>query len=509
MKFHKFPDNMQIRVVGEPFPWYYAHKHQPKKVNMPPSPPSGYNPFSYDSTSRSPAEDQLRMKVLQLEGIVQQQNELLGALGAPPYVRFTVLAMGRPEEEIAGPTGKTSKIPGMILVGNGGQELEIPLPPQFKVKVGDVVRINPKTLTFVEKVADGEATPNGVIQVVAGLIDKNNSEIESGGGRRVIHHTMAVEKGDRVMLDPGGNHVLRNLGKQMDNFQADTERINITWDDVGGQHRAKEEMREAIEGPVVNREIFEAYGKKAVKGILLYGPPGCGKTLLAKAAARSLADLHGAKSASGFIYVKGPEILNKWVGQSEETIRSLFARARDHHKREGYPAVLFIDEADAILGARGTQSMVTGMEKTIVPMFLAEMDGLDENGPLVLLSTNRPDALDAAVVRDGRVDRKIEVVRPSQDDSVEIFTQYLRGKPIATLANIAYATGFAQAVFANPTLKSRVSGALIAGLVDQAVSIAMRRDIASGNKKPTGLLEEDIQAACKVVETQNLKVKNG
>jgi proteasome-associated ATPase len=288
---------------------------------------------------------------------------------------------------------------------------------------------------------------------------------------------------------------------------------------VGGLEEAKQQMREAVELPHTNADIYKHYNKALIKGVLLWGPPGCGKTMLGKATATSLAQTYAKKKvADGFLYVKGPEILDRYVGVAEATIRSIFERARHHRAQHGYPAVIFIDEADAILGRRGS-GISSDMERTIVPAFLTEMDGLEASGALVILATNRQDRLDPAVVRDGRIDRKVKVTRPTIESAAEIALLNLKGAPLANgyahadLAVTAASELFAKKrVIAKLTTQSGavkelalahiVNGAMVAGLVDQAKSIALHRDIKA--RKRGGLQKADIVAAVDAVQRQNL-----
>src|SRR5262249_7038614 len=153
------------------------------------------------------------------------------------------------------------------------------------------------------------------------------------------------------------------------------------------------------EDPILHRDLYRALGQKPLKGILLEGPTGVGKTHLARAMATGVCALHNAKPAeSGLLVTKGPELLNKYIGESEAGVRRLFESARRHHKEHGCPAIVLLDEADALLGKRGSTRW-EGMERTIVPQFLAEMDGMEESHAFVVLTTNRADMLDEAILR--------------------------------------------------------------------------------------------------------------
>lgn len=285
-------------------------------------------------------------------------------------------------------------------------------------------------------------------------------------------------------------------------------------------------MREIIEGPHQLKDLYEFYNKKPIKGALLFGPPGCGKTLLAMAIVTAVAKTYGnnAREAmqSGFIYVKGPELLEMWLGKSEEAIRSLFARARTHRQNYGFPAIIFIDEAEALLRKRGS-GISSDIESTTVPTFLAEMGGMEESGALVLLATNRADILDPAVVRDGRVDVKVYISRPTPESATEIFRIHLKKVPLAAGLKIEkLAAAASKRLFSDDyryysvfdrkdpktpryfMLKHLVNGALIAGIVDKATTLAIRRDSENRDKKPGGVKEKDLLDAIDLVFRQNI-----
>ena len=202
--------------------------------------------------------------------------------------------------------------------------------------------------------------------------------------------------------------------------------LDHVWADIGGQDDAKRELIRAIQWPVLYPELFLLFKRKRSRGVLLYGPPGCGKTLLGKAVVRLLAALYHRKADDGgFKYVKGHQLLDQYLGNSEKAVKTLFDEARRWREQRGYPAVLFFDEADALFKRRASGSAESGF--TLVPALLAEMDGMDDSGAFVMLATNRPDALDIAITRPGRIDRRIRITRPDRAAAETIFRIHLEG----------------------------------------------------------------------------------
>jgi len=403
---------------------------------------------------------------------------------------------------------------GVATIVLEGKFFEVLLPKDIEINPGDSVLVVVETMQIVNRAAIQLV---GDIGYLRRMIDETLSEVDYQSSVRVVFNGKFenLEKGDRVVLDSSATVIVRNLGidDERFSFTADT---NITWNEIGGLTEAKKQMIESVELPHKNPEIFRFYGKKSVKGILLYGPPGCGKTMLGKATATALARIYnsGTKASSGFMYVKGPEILDRYVGVAEATIRQIFAKARKHKEVHGFPAVIFIDEADAILAKRGS-GISSDIERTIVPMFLTEMDGLDDSGALVILATNRSDILDPAVVRDGRIDRKIKIDRPTVESASAIFLLSLKQVPLNNgysheeLAKLGSDEVFASrrvlyqirtrsTGVLNFTLGDVVNGGMIVNIVDQATSIALQRDLMK--KRPEGLCKDDLVAAVSVVE---------
>ncbi|MHA2085783.1 MAG: CDC48 family AAA ATPase [Candidatus Thorarchaeota archaeon] len=231
------------------------------------------------------------------------------------------------------------------------------------------------------------------------------------------------------------------------------EKPNVSWEDVGGLHKVKSQLREAVEAPIKHPEVFEEMGIRSPKGVLLFGPPGTGKTLLAKAVA--------TESEANFISVRGPEIFNKYVGESEKAIRDVFKKAR-----QTAPCVLFFDEIDAIMGARGKRDD-TGVSQRIVNQFLAELDGMQTlQNVLVIGATNRADMLDPAVLRPGRFDAIVFVPPPDRDARLEILNVHTKDMPLAKDVDIERLAEMTEGF----------SGADLEGLTREAAMAAVRDD---------------------------------
>jgi proteasome-associated ATPase len=296
----------------------------------------------------------------------------------------------------------------------------------------------------------------------------------------------------------------------------------LPWSSIGGQEEAVQAIRDTIELPFLHRDLFKRFEHTVPKGFLLYGPPGCGKTLLGKATAYNLRQQ--IKSQSGvdrpefFLHVKGPEILNMWVGESERQVRDLFTQCRER-ANDGALAFLFIDEAESILGTRHG-GRFHSMASTLVPMFCTEMDGLEPlQNVVVILASNRADLIDPAILRPGRIDRKIKVKRPDMAGAQSIYEIYLRdslplAEPKIELARAAVQVHYAK-VEENQFLEvvyrsgkrdilyrgDLASGAIIAAVVERAKSLAIRRSIDT--RLETQLTREDLLAALRQEYLEN------
>jgi transitional endoplasmic reticulum ATPase len=253
---------------------------------------------------------------------------------------------------------------------------------------------------------------------------------------------------------------------------------DVSWEEVGGHAALKARLIESVEWPLQYPHVFEQAGTRPPKGILLSGPPGCGKTLLAKAIAN--------ESKVNFISVKGPALLSKYVGESEQGIREVFRKAR-----QASPCIIFFDEIDALLPARGNGSSDSHVSERVLSQFLAELDGIEElKGVLVLGATNRSDILDAAVLRPGRFDEVVEIPLPDERDREEIFRVHLRNKPLEK--------GIEASDLASRT--EGFSGAEIASVCNRAALVAVRRAVTALRAHPDTdaavlITREDVESA--------------
>jgi proteasome-associated ATPase len=320
-----------------------------------------------------------------------------------------------------------------------------------------------------------------------------------------------LKPGMEVRLDVNQRVALEviGMGKRIErSLETVTE---LPWSAIGGQSEAVQAIRDTIELPFLHRDLFKRFEHTVPKGFLLHGPPGCGKTLLGKATAYNLRQQIKAQTGVDhpefFLHVKGPEILNMWVGESERQVRDLFIQCRER-ARDGALAFLFIDEAESILGTRRS-GRYSSILSTLVPMFCTEMDGLEPlQNVVVILASNRADLIDPAILRPGRIDRKIKVNRPDKAGAQAIYEIYLReslplGEPRPDLAKAVTEEHFAHSPtnqFLEIVFRSGkkdflyrgdlASGAIIAAVVERAKSFAIKRSIQTGQE--TNLTREDL-----------------
>ena len=285
---------------------------------------------------------------------------------------------------------------------------------------------------------------NGPILKVAEALPDGRLRFEQDMGRQslILQRStdlagIDLKAGDEVRIDPSHRVAIEKLEERQTSKHVLDEVPNVSWEQIGGQRDAISAIRKAIEYPLLHAQTFQQFKFSQPKGFLLYGPPGCGKTLIGQAAAGSLSKLvsearsnqagpdQGPPVTSGaFLHIKGPEILNMWLGESERIVRDLFAQARARRKGGALPFI-FIDEAESVLGTRRAMRSFN-ISNTLVPMFCSEMDGIESlRDVVIILASNRPDLIDPAVLRPGRIDRKIKVSRPDRGAAAEILRVYL------------------------------------------------------------------------------------
>ena len=411
---------------------------------------------------------------------------------------------------------------GTVDVHTNGRKVRVSLHPDLRgseLEAGAEVVLN-ESLNVVmsrdpgtsgEVVVLKEVLSDGLRALVTGRADEERV-VDLGDHLK----EQKMRAGDSLLLDARANLVLERLPRpEVDELLLE-EAPDVTYAAIGGLDGQIEQITDAVELPYLHQDLFREYDLPAPKGILLYGPPGCGKTLIAKAVANSLAnkvaEASGDKDAqSFFINIKGPELLNKYVGETERQIRQIFQRAREKAS-EGWPVIVFFDEMESLFRTRGS-GISSDMESTVVPQLLAEIDGVEGlRNVIVIGASNREDLIDPAILRPGRLDVKIKIQRPDETAASAIFSTYLTqelpidpieieelggGDPDKTIRvmiertveemyrpedhnqflEVTYQNGDKEVMY----FKDFASGAMIENIVRRSKKTAIKRSIATGS----------------------------
>ena len=418
---------------------------------------------------------------------------------------------------------------GSADVHSGGRKMRVGVLPDLAdgIDAGQEVVLNDSMSVVMARRHD----QTGEVVTVKELLADGKRALVVGRGdeERVVELATelvgtGLHSGDSVMVDPRSGLLLELLPRPEVEDLVLEEVPDVSYEDVGGLDAQIEQIVDAVELPFLHQDLFAEYDLPAPKGILLYGPPGCGKTLIAKAVANSLAgkvsEVSGdAEARSYFLNIKGPELLNKYVGETERQIRLVFQRAREKSE-QGWPVIVFFDEMESLFRTRGT-GISSDIESTIVPQLLAEIDGVETlRNVIVIGASNREDLIDPAILRPGRLDVKIKIERPDETAAAAIFSRYLVGDlPIdeglvattgggdrnkAALAmidetvaemygdeeqnrflEVTYQNGDKEVLY----FRDFASGAMVENVVRRAKKLAIKRQLAGG---PKGIRTEDM-----------------
>ncbi len=421
---------------------------------------------------------------------------------------------------------------GTVDVHASGRKMRVSVQPELSGELmrGQEVVLNESLNVILARSPDR----SGEVAILKELLDGNTRALIIGRAdeERVVELSDSVRQaplrsGDTLLIDPRAGIVLERLPRpEVENLILE-EVPDVSYEDVGGLDQQIEEITDAVELPFVHSALFSEYDLPAPKGILLYGPPGCGKTLIAKAVANSLAnkvtEVSGnSRARSFFLNIKGPELLNKYVGETERQIRLVFQRAREKSE-EGWPVIVFFDEMESLFRTRGS-GISSDIESTIVPQLLAEIDGVETlSNVIVIGASNREDLIDPAILRPGRLDVKIKIERPDAEAAVSIFSRYLTSEApideetieaqgggdidkaiqgmIEETVREMYSTDaenrFLEVTYQNGDkevmyFKDFSSGAMIENIVRRAKKLAIKREISGGGR---GIRTDDLSAS--------------
>jgi len=425
---------------------------------------------------------------------------------------------------------------GTADVHAGGRKMRVAVHPELAEDVdalpqGAEVVLNESYSIILSRAPEGQ----GEVVTLKEVLDDRRRALVVGRAdeERVVElvDELIGEKlraGDTMLLDPRAGLLLEKLPRPEVEELVLEEVPDVGYDDIGGLDDQIEQIADAVELPFLHQELFAEFQLPAPKGILLYGPPGCGKTLIAKAVANSLAkkvaESTGNEARSFFLNIKGPELLNKYVGETERQIRLVFQRAREKSE-EGWPVIVFFDEMDSMFRTRGS-GISSDMESTIVPQLLAEIDGVESlKNVIVIGASNREDLIDPAILRPGRLDVKIKIERPNETSAAQIFGRYLTDalpideeevrtlgggdvnkaidamieKTVEEMYSTEDRNRFLEVTYQNGDkelmyFKDFSSGAMIENIVRRAKKLAIKRLLAGGER---GIRTEDLLASIK------------